>query len=190
MALQELIKAHDDAKAAYLAAVAADGKLSEVRAASDAVKAAQRALAAAIIEGAKPCPSCGGTPHGMIQNWDVSKELVVGCEVGCPSCYDHLAVGMMAEDLEARRVLAVKNWNAGPDGWFKVAGVAKYVLKGGEVHERLVPLAGASSPMVSWKVPDGDDRRAAIAARDARVAAARASLSRTEPAEPGVKTLG
>jgi hypothetical protein len=188
MSLEALIKAHDDAKAAYLKA-ADSGTVREAQEASGAVKAAQVALAAAITEGAKPCPSCGGHPHGMIQAFKIDQEIHVGCEVGCPSCYDHLATGVMAADLAGRRALAVANWNAGPDKWFKAAGVQKYLLVEGEVHERLEPLK-LESPTVSWKVPAGDDRRSTLAARDARVAAARAKLTRSEPAEPGVQTLG
>jgi hypothetical protein len=80
----------------------------QVRAASAAVKEAQAALAAAIVEGAAPCsgPSCNGaTPHGMEQEYSVKNTIKYGYEIGCTLCTDHRAFGAThTECLEA--------WNA------------------------------------------------------------------------------
>jgi hypothetical protein len=99
--------------------------IAEAREQSEAVKAAQTALAAYIVQGAAPCPSCGGVPHGMIQVWSVEKQEIEGIEIGCTRCYDHCAVAFMSEEddrLEVLREQCVRKWNAGPRRWYRAKG--------------------------------------------------------------------
>lgn len=70
-------------------------------------KLAGIALAEALVEGAKPCPGCGQTPHGMLQ--PITRD-VEGVEIGCTKCRHHRA-------KKATATQAVLAWNAGVDAY-------------------------------------------------------------------------
>lgn len=77
---------------------------AEVKAASDTVKAARRALSDAICEGANPCPLCDAAPIGLEQP---RGKGGVEYEIGCPSCRDTRVRGGMLPRH------AVEAWNEG-----------------------------------------------------------------------------
>lgn len=85
-------------------------------------------LSAAITEGAKPCPSCGSAPLGMLQEVWVSGEIVQTFEIGCTRCKDHRAKGVTRETT-------VSKWNLGPvpGGWRQPKDGTRLELKNGEV---------------------------------------------------------
>jgi hypothetical protein len=123
----------------------------ELRALNEAAKKAGADLAAAIVAGAKPCPSCGGVPHGMLQNFQVDKVAFPGFEIGCSSCLDH---GAATPDLdgEADEALArtVKRWNAGPGKWWPATQgrVRVVVTAPGPLNGRILtvePLEGVEA---------------------------------------------
>lgn len=106
MSLKVLRAKVDETKAVYVA-LAEEQKKAEVkmRAAHDAHKAAKAALADALVKGAKPCPNCKATPHGVMQ----PLERPLGrfyVEIGCLPCPNHRATGMTHEE-------AVEAWNEG-----------------------------------------------------------------------------
>lgn len=188
MDLQALMGAPEVAQKKYLA-LRESGTFKEVEAANGEVKVAREALTAAIVEGCKPCPSCGGIPHGMVQVWVVEKEKCVGFEIGCPRCPDHCAVGWRPEVLEDRLAAARRNWNGGPSTWYAAVGsnIRAALSSSGEVVLRYVGQdgqgIGGEFPEVSCKVGD-EVTPAMLKARDARVAAFRDTYQATS--EPGL----
>jgi hypothetical protein len=66
------------------------------------VKRLQRALGAALAEGAQPCARCGELPHGMEQPTAKGTEI----EIGCLACH---GVRVRAKTQRAAALL----WNAG-----------------------------------------------------------------------------
>lgn len=102
--IQELRDAVQDCKDAYLA-IADTGTRAELREANLKTKAAQQALSDALCEGAKPCPTCGKPPRGLIQEDDRFGTLI---EIGSPEVLHYRARGI---DVES----AVRQWNAGVD---------------------------------------------------------------------------
>lgn len=99
--LQALKETLAEALAAYHA-VAATSTPDESRWASDAVKAARKALSDAICEGADPCPVCGTAPIGIEQP---RGKGGVEYEIGCPVCRDVKVRGGMLPKH------AVEAWN-------------------------------------------------------------------------------
>lgn len=89
----------DAARSAYLtAAESGTATARELLQLSDAVRARQAELGAALAAGAEPCPRCGTAPFGMVKRPGVY-------EVGCLSC-----------DARARATsasAAVTRWNEG-----------------------------------------------------------------------------
>lgn len=146
MNLEALMSAPEEAQKKYIALVESDSATHKaVSEANVEVRKAREALAAAITEDSKPCPSCGGHPHGMVQVWVVEKEKIVGFEIGCSRCADHCAVGYMAEELDERLAAAQRKWNAGPDKWYFATGsTVRLTLDtdSGEVVLRYIGLDG------------------------------------------------
>jgi hypothetical protein len=73
--------------------------------ATQRVKAERAAKAAELAEGAEPCPSCGRSPHGMVQPYTVKNRVREGVEIGCLVCPNHRAFG-------TSRAEAIEAWNA------------------------------------------------------------------------------
>lgn len=124
----DAIEKHAEAKEAYRA-FADEERERKLRALHEEVKATHRAVSEAIVEGAKPCPTCGKTPHGIRHEVGRGKMKWVEFEVGCLDCkpFEHM-------DGTTRRHAArggllprhtVEAWNAGPDLWVQVAAEAK-----------------------------------------------------------------
>jgi len=84
--LTELKATIEVARAAYLAIVDT-GNRHEVQAASDAVKAAQRAFSDAICEGCGPCSDCASVDLiGLLQ--PAPPPAMPYFEIGCRACTD------------------------------------------------------------------------------------------------------
>jgi hypothetical protein len=145
--IDELSAAVASARAAYQAK-ANTAAAPELRALTESVKKAADALADAITEGSRPCPSCGGKPHGMLQNFQVDKVAFPGFEIGCSNCLDHgAAVPDLDGDLDETLARVVKRWNAGPRAWWPATqGRARVLVSAdGELKARILtvnPLPG------------------------------------------------
>jgi hypothetical protein len=107
--IETLLKSIDVAQADYLAKVHV-ASVSDVRSASDKLKALKAELSAALASGANPCPTCGAAPHGMQQPHVSRGRTQMGVEIGCLGCPDHRAFGFT-------QAMAVAAWNAGPEAW-------------------------------------------------------------------------
>ncbi len=106
------------AREAYLAIVHTAPAV-EVKAASDKVKRLQAAISDCITEGAKPCPMCHNTPHGMQQ----TEGKYIGFEIGCLHCRPFKWADRTVREPRVRRGLlprhAVEAWNEGPAAWWQ-----------------------------------------------------------------------
>lgn len=109
----------------------------ELRAIDVEVRALGAKLVDAVTVGANPCPSCGGAPHGMPQDFTVGKQVFHGFEIGCTrdECRDHHALGFTRDN-------AVERWNAGPteDGWIPPKHGVRLVVGAEGKIERHVPV--------------------------------------------------
>lgn len=103
--IKELV-ADVEAKLTHARAIDMTANRSEIAEASDAVEAAKKALADALVVGAKPCPTCAELPHGMLHEVSVRKQTMAVIEIGCTGCRDHRAQGFTPAHAVAR-------WNAG-----------------------------------------------------------------------------
>lgn len=103
MTLADLKTAIAESRAAYQAIVHT-GTAEQVRAVSQAVKAAQKALSDAIAEGALPCPRCKVPPVGIEQPRG-GRAGGVEYQVGCPGCGASQRGGLLPKHT-------VEIWNA------------------------------------------------------------------------------
>ncbi len=103
--IKELL-ADVDAKLTHARAIDMTATRAEIAKASAAVELAKAALASALVAGANPCPTCKETPHGMLHDVSVRKQLLSVVEIGCTTCRDHRAQGFTPTQ-------AVERWNAG-----------------------------------------------------------------------------
>ena len=105
MATIKQIQALKETLAAALGAyhaIASTTSPDDSREASNAVKAARKAISDAICEGAEPCPTCGTAPIGIEQP---RGRGGVEFEIGCPVCRDMKVRGGMLPKH------AVEAWN-------------------------------------------------------------------------------
>lgn len=100
--MDQSVKAAQDA----LAQAVARARETNDPADRQACKAAQKALAAVIADGALPCTTCQCAPHGMVNPAAVKGMRFDVFEIGCAHCGDKRARAMT-------RVDAVAAWNAG-----------------------------------------------------------------------------
>lgn len=128
MSIKELRDAVASAQKEYLEADAESRAVQDaLRAKSDKVKAARKALNDFIVTGAKPCPKCGATPVGI----EHQVKGGVTYEVGCPACKpfaeptgdkdnDGRPIHIMRKPAARGGILprhAVEAWNEGPSCW-------------------------------------------------------------------------
>jgi len=127
MSIKELRDAIAAAQKEYLEADAkARDVQDDLKAKSDKVKEARKALNDFIIAGAKPCPKCGAQPIGI----EHQVRGGVTYEVGCPVCKPFAVpagtnkygkpLHVMCQPSARGGILprhAVEAWNEGPSFW-------------------------------------------------------------------------
>lgn len=100
------LQAAVEARLTHARAIDMTATRAEIAEATAQVEEARAVLAAALVEGAEPCPNCGATPHGLIHDVSVRRTVMPMIEVGCTNCRDYRAQGFT-------QAQAVERWNDG-----------------------------------------------------------------------------